>query len=174
MDLQDNVLLTYGILVFFVLAIFATVALSSLGPPQDYDTAVQPRGYAIRRWWFLLLLIVLLLAFVVSLSFFPYTTPQAAGKATHFTVIARQYSFQDLPQTVPYDTPVVFDVTSADVNHGFAIYNPEDQLIGQVQAMPDYVNHLKMTFTERGTYIVRCLEYCGIGHDLMRGTFEVK
>ena len=31
--------------------------------------------------------------------------------------------------------------------------------------MPDSrTNHLVVTFTVSGTYIVRCLDYCGMGH----------
>lgn len=156
-----------------VLAIFLAVAIASRGPVQA-QSVVQPRGYAIRRWWFWILLLTLIMAFAVSIPFFPYGNAQAAGEATHITVVARQYSFGDLPQEMPYGTPIVFDVTSADVNHGFAIYDPEERLIAQVQAMPGYVNHLQMTFNERGPYTVRCLEYCGLGHHVMQAKFEVK
>lgn len=173
MELQNRILLTYGILAAGVLVIFLTVALSTLRPPKEYEE-VRPGGYAVRRVWFWTLLGVFVVAFFISISFFPYATGQSAEEGTHYPVIARQFSFQDLPATVPIDTPVVFDVTSADVNHGFAIYDPEGQIIGQVQAMPGYVNHLHMRFEEAGTYIVRCLEFCGLGHDVMRSSFEVQ
>lgn len=173
MDLQGRIILSYGIMAAAVLAVFIFVGLRSRGPVLAQD-AVTPRGYAIRRWWFWILLVVLVVGFALTLPFFPYGAAQAEGEATHITVIARQYSFDDLPASVPLGVPVVFDVTSADVNHGFAIYDPEDQLIAQVQAMPDYVNHLPVTFRERGHYTVRCLEYCGLGHPVMQAGFEVE
>jgi hypothetical protein len=33
------------------------------------------------------------------------------------------------------------DVTSADVKHGFGIYDPHATLLGQVQAMPNRLLH---------------------------------
>lgn len=173
MDLQGRILLSYGIMALGAIGIFVLVGLKSRGPVLAQDV-VTPTGYAIRRWWFWILLVVLVLAFAVSIPFFPYGRAQAAGEPTHITVVARQYSFDNLPKTVPADVPLVFDVTSADVNHGFAIYDPEDQLIAQVQAMPDYVNQLPITFTERGHYTVLCLEYCGLGHPAMQASFEVE
>lgn len=173
MDLQGRILLSYGILVAGVLVVFVAVALSSSRPPQE-QAAVQSLWYRIRTGWFWLLLVVLVVAFFVTTPFFPYSTGSAQGDARHVTVVARQYAFQDLPQVIPYRTPVVFDVTSADVNHGFGIYDPHGHLIAQVQAMPGYVNHLRMSFTERGQYTVRCLEYCGIDHYLMKASFEVR
>ncbi len=173
MDLQGRILISYSILALGIIAIFIVVALKSRGPAVA-QAAVQVPGYAIRRWWFFVLLAFLLAAFAVSLPFFPYGGAQAAGEATHFPVIARQYTFGNLPQTVPLGQPIVFDVTAADVTHGFAIYDPQERIIGQVQAMPGYVNELPMTFTEPGQYTVRCLEYCGLGHPLMQGSFEVR
>jgi len=109
--------------------------------------------------------------FVYTIPHFPYGSAQSLGR--HYRVIAQQYSFE-LPAIVPADTPVVFDVTSRDVNHGFGIYDPGGRLVGQVQAMPDYVNHLPFRFHLAGHYTVRCLEYCGIAHAAMQGGFDVR
>jgi len=111
-------------------------------------------------------------ALVLSIPAFPYGKP-ATLTGRHYAVTAMQYAFE-LPATVPADTPVVFDVTSTDVNHGFGIYDPQDRLVAQVQAMPQYVNHLPLRFVQRGRYTVRCLEYCGIAHAAMQGAFEVR
>lgn len=82
--------------------------------------------------------------------------------------------FQVTPAVVAAGDPIVFDVTSKDVNHGFGIYDPAGHLVAQVQAMPEYVNHLPLRLTARGHYTVRCLEYCGIAHAAMQGAFEVR
>jgi cytochrome c oxidase subunit 2 len=172
-DLQSRILISYAVLAAAVLAVFVVVAVHSRGPVLPQAT-VQSRGYAIRRWWFLLLAAVLAVAFAVSIPFFPYGKAQAASEPAHVGIVARQFSFDQLPAVIPVGSHVVFDVTAADVNHGFAVYDPHEQLIGQVQAMPGYVNHLEMTFDEPGQYTVRCLEYCGLGHPVMQGKFEVR
>lgn len=173
MEIQGKILLTFGVLSLLTLALFVVVALSSRGAPKDY-AEVQPAGYGIRRAWFWLLLAVLAAAFWASGRLTPYSKAESAGDTVTFPVVARQYSFENLPEVVPYDTPVVFSLTSIDVNHGFAIYDTKDRIVGQVQAMPGYANDLHVRFTEKGTYIVRCLEYCGASHAFMQGSFEVR
>jgi cytochrome c oxidase subunit 2 len=69
--------------------------------------------------------------------------------------------------------PVEFRVTSADVNHGFAIYGPDDRIVTQTQAMPGFTNRLVHTFAAPGRYRVLCLEYCGLAHHGMLAEFEV-
>ncbi|HEX7039755.1 MAG TPA: hypothetical protein VF202_06570 [Trueperaceae bacterium] len=173
----QRVLIVYAVLALVVVAVFVAVAASTAGPRQDYHGVVQPRGYAVRRYWFLALVAAVVAGLALTLPFGPYSrggAASAAGSGTRIPVVARQYSFAGLPEVVPYGTPVVFVVTSADVNHGFAIYDPRGRLVGQVQAMPEYDNELPVTFTERGRYTVRCLEYCGINHHDMRATFEVR
>ena len=66
-----------------------------------------------------------------------------------------------------------FNVTSLDVNHGFAIYDPNDRIVTQAQAMPGFTNRLLYTFKEPGKYRVMCLEYCGLAHHAMVAEFEV-
>jgi cytochrome c oxidase subunit 2 len=78
-----------------------------------------------------------------------------------------------MPSHFPVNRRIIFEVTSRDVNHGFGVYDPQGHLIAQVQAMPDYVNYLEVTFHQPGRYTVRCLEYCGIGHAMMEKTISV-
>lgn len=175
MDLQGRILLSFGLLALGIITIFVLISLRSGGPPQTQEE-VQGPGYAIRRWWFLLLVAVLAAALGFTIPHYPYATAGTAllkGETAEFTVIAQQFAFRNLPAEVPLG-PAVFHVTSSDVNHGFALYDPHERLLGQVQAMPEYGNSLAVTFTERGTYTVRCLEYCGLAHHLMQGTFEVR
>lgn len=146
------------------------MALYRAREPVSQDI-VFSEGYAVRRFWFAVVLVVAVAAFVVSIPRFPYPSAATAGRS--YTIVAQQYSFT-LPSAIPADTPVVFEVTSRDVNHGFGIYDPRNRLIGQVQAMPDYVNRLPFEFHLRGHYTIRCLEYCGIGHAAMQGSFEVR
>lgn len=165
----------YVLEVFLIVAaaaIAVMVILAVYGSRQPLaQDVVSSKGYAIRRYWFGTVLAAAIAVFIFTIPHFPYGSAQSLG--THYRVIAQQYSFM-LPPSIPADKPVVFDVTSRDVNHGFAIYDPNQRLVGQVQAMPDYVNHLPFVFHVRGHYTVRCLEYCGIAHAAMQGGFEVR
>ena len=69
---------------------------------------------------------------------------------------------------------VQFEVTSRDVNHGFAIYKDKNHLVAQAQTMPGYVNKLQLRFAEPGDYEVLCLEYCGVAHHAMRTVIKVR
>jgi len=152
--------------------IMLSVALSTrMSPMQQSDVTRQ--GYALRRVLLWALSMSIIASFALSLPSFPYPTASQNRSLRHFSVVARQFSFQ-LPSTVPLNTDVMFDVSSTDVNHGFGIYDPNGALIAQVQAMPDYTNHLPVRFTIAGRYTIRCLEYCGIAHHLMQASFEAR
>lgn len=162
--------------VFIAVAVIAIAVFVFLGNyrareplPQEI---VSNRGYALRRYWLALTIVVAVAAFAITIPHFPYPS-LAFAAARHYPVVARQYSFA-LPESVPARTPVVFDVTSADVNHGFAIYSPAGKLLAQVQAMPGYTNHLDLVFNDPGRYSVRCFEYCGIAHAAMQAEFDVR
>jgi cytochrome c oxidase subunit 2 len=165
------------VLVWFLLAaaailvIMAAVARTTIEPPET-QAAITSTGYRLRRGWLWALGAAAVVALAISLPSFPYGRP---GTLTgqHFAVIASQYTFA-LPPAVPANKNIVFDVTSKDVNHGFGIYDPQGHLVAQVQAMPDYVNHLPLRLSVKGHYIIRCLEYCGIAHAAMQGAFEVR
>jgi cytochrome c oxidase subunit 2 len=75
---------------------------------------------------------------------------------------------------VPRGALVEFRVSTLDVNHGFSLYSPEGTLVAQTQAMPGYVNRLRVRLDRPGAYTVLCLEFCGMGHHRMRGVVDVK
>ena len=87
---------------------------------------------------------------------------------------AHQFRWALDRDTVQPGQLVEFELTSNDVNHGFAIYKGKNQLVAQAQAMPGYVNKLQVRFTEPGDYEVLCLEYCGIAHHAMRAVIKVR
>ncbi|PYO45240.1 MAG: cytochrome c oxidase subunit II [Gemmatimonadetes bacterium] len=114
--------------------------------------------------------------FVTSLPRLPY--PHARVRrlgvpVAHVAVTGVQWTWQLGRDTLPAGVPVEFAVTSRDVNHGFAIYDSAGRLLTQVQAMPDYTNRLVYTFPAPGSYVIRCLEYCGIAHHVMQTTLVV-
>ncbi|MDS0293255.1 cytochrome c oxidase subunit II [Halogeometricum luteum] len=70
---------------------------------------------------------------------------------------------------VPEDRPVVIQVTSRDVIHGFHV--PELAL--KTDAFPGQVNTIKTVPYETGEYQGYCSEYCGVSHSQMYFTVEV-
>ncbi len=172
MALAMRLLLMFLVLATLAIAIFIAVALSTRLPAQE-QSDVQHRGYAIRGKWFAAITLFLLAGFAATLPFFPYPSAAAVLKPSlRVPVIAEQYAFI-MPSHFPVNQRIIFAVTSRDVNHGFGVYDPQGHLIAQVQAMPDYVNYLEVTFRQPGRYTIRCLEYCGIGHAMMEKTITV-
>jgi len=108
-----------------------------------------------------------------SLAYAPLRTeaPAQAGART-IDVVGHQWYWELSETQVPVGETVVFRVTSADVNHGFAVYDSELRLIAQTQAMPHYSNELRVRFETPGSYKILCLEYCGLVHHGMSAQLE--
>ncbi|MGA7571434.1 MAG: cytochrome c oxidase subunit II [Candidatus Aquilonibacter sp.] len=84
--------------------------------------------------------------------------------------VASVFMFTPPNLQVPVGANVTFYVTSSDVVHGFEIAQTDVNAM----AIPGWVNSTSHTFRTRGTYLLVCNEYCGIGHQNMYGTIEVK
>lgn len=172
MTLQDEVW-------FITLAGIGAVALiflyviSQAGRSAE-AVRVQKRADAIRRWFFLALLVLGVGATAATLAPFPISNQHASTQARQVVkVVGHQWGWQLSPGPIKAGVPVEFQVTSADVNHGFGIYDGSGRLLAQTQAMPGITNRLVHTFTRPGKYRVLCLEYCGLIHYGMRVEFDV-
>lgn len=172
-------MISYLALVIFLVGAIALASVfvragqeARLGPTPYAEVAAT--AYRIRLFWFFALGGILVVAFLTALPYVPYAQHRlAAGPAAmHVGVTASQYSWA-IKSDVTTGGKVDFAVTSADVNHGFGIYDTSGHLIGQVQAMPGYTNHLILQFPAAGDYTIRCLEYCGPGHSSMYMTMHV-
>jgi cytochrome c oxidase subunit 2 len=161
---QTLVLVLFSILAAIVLGVFALVAVQS-GRRQDYHE-VQPRAYTLRAWWFKLLLALCAVGFATSLFSLPYAAQAGPPRrdAIQVQVKGLQWAWILSKDRLPAGRLIEFNVTAEDVNHGFGIYSPRGVLLGQVQAMPGYMNHLYFRFPAPGVYLVRCMEYCGAYH----------
>lgn len=84
--------------------------------------------------------------------------------------IARVFSFAPATMAVPAGKKVTFFVTSSDVVHGFYISDTDVNMM----AVPGWVNTTSHVFTKKGTYLLICHEYCGIGHQNMFAKIEVR
>ena len=159
----------YLILALVIVGVFNYVARSAKHSVPFEELLTQ--AYALRKKFFLVLLFALVVYYLASVTWMPY--PAFTEKLLHggepvtVSVVGRMFYWEMNTTEVPVGVPVVFEVTSGDVNHGFGIYTPEGRLIGQTQAMPGYVNRLVRVFREPGEYRIVCLEYCGFGHHTM-------
>ncbi len=75
------------------------------------------------------------------------------------------------PLRIPVDVPVIFEVTSGDVFHSFAL--PEHRI--KIDALPSRTNTGWILAEEASTepYPVRCFELCGDNHAIMMGELLV-
>lgn len=156
---------------------FTFVALHSGRRANDY-TPLQIRAYRIRTKLFWVLVLVLGPAMLYNLRDLPYSASHARTNASGVPILVieakgHQWRWELSRDHVAVDQPVEFRVTSADINHGFAIYDTEMHLVAQTQAMPGYTNKLNHTFKKKGTYKILCLEYCGIAHHDMMTEIKV-
>lgn len=84
--------------------------------------------------------------------------------------VAQVFSFTPATLTVPLGSAVTFYVTSPDVVHGFFIAGTDVNMM----VIPGWVNMESHTFNKRGTYLLICHEYCGLGHQNMFAKIEVQ
>lgn len=142
--------------------------LTEAGP----DTGKSAARWRSRTFWTLSLLFVPIAAY--SLTKMPYASQKAAADDVAVVeVTGYQWRWEMSRDTVPAGRMVEFRVTSADVNHGFGIYDAGLRLHTQTQAMPGITNTLRHTFSAPGTYKVLCLEYCGLAHHNMMTEIKV-
>jgi len=176
---------TFVAISIVVVAVFVWVALSTRHEHQPRSRSVS----RLRGWFFVILTGGLILAFVLMFPRMPYPKGRQKPDLVVYAVgmqfswgiseqpIKNKKEWQETtyapPVKIPVGALVEFKVTSFDVNHDFGVYSPSGHLLGQVQAMPGYVNHLFMRFNKPGSYWVLCLELCGMDHHRMRGEFEV-
>ena len=134
------------------------------------ETAYQWRG---RLFW--LVIVAGVAVTFLTLKEWPIAGHASAAPKPDVVIQANGHQFRwELDRdTVQTGQLVEFQLTSKDVNHGFAVYKDKNTLLAQAQAMPGYTNKLQIRFAEPGDYEVLCLEYCGIAHHGMRAVIKV-
>ena len=150
----------------------AFVIFNSTRRPLDEDRS----GTWSRRetTWLVIMVLALFALLMATIFYVPYG--ESAGRNPQFVrVTGVQFAWAiDVPQPLVTGRPVEFIARSRDVAHGFGVYNPDDQLIFQAQVVPEHDQMIVHTFTQPGLYRVRCLEFCGVGHDKMVSSFTVR
>ncbi|MBM7660110.1 cytochrome c oxidase subunit 2 [Bacillus mesophilus] len=84
-------------------------------------------------------------------------------------IVAMAFGYEPKEIKVPVGSKVVFKVTSKDVIHSFSIIDTNVNMM----VVPGHITTKEHTFTEPGSYLVICNEYCGTAHHLMSTTIEV-
>ena len=84
--------------------------------------------------------------------------------------VAHIFSFDPATITVPRGSRVTFYVTSSDVEHGFSI--PATGV--NTMVTPGWVSTVSHTFSDAGTFILMCNEFCGIAHQTMAAKVVVQ
>lgn len=139
--------------------------------------------YGVRKYYAGALIVVVIGGLTYFLPRTPYAALRGSEPALRVNVIGRMWSW-DIREAgatsaasklvVPAGKTVEFAVSSADVTHGFGLYDDSGKLLAQTQSMPGYVNHLRYVFETPGRYHVLCLEYCGLAHHAMLAELTVQ
>lgn len=159
-------------LMLIIVAVFIYVAMNA-GNQTEYGP-VQKRFYSIRSVLFWVLVATFSLVSFITFPQMPYAAQRSdTSEAQRIDVKGFQWYWQVSEDTVIANRPVVFHVSSGDVNHGLGIYDKDLTLLTQTQAMPGYTNKLKYTFNNPGSYKILCLEYCGLAHHAMESVIKV-
>ncbi|TNE33301.1 hypothetical protein EP342_03920 [bacterium] len=183
--MHEKILIFFLTLAIIFIAIFYYIFRSSKQDEEKLNGMSNPLH---KRFWFILILTIILAIFTsITLPESPYYMFAEEQPSAVVHVAAKQFQFVmshdaidpanpvgEATIVIPLNKMVEFRVTSLDVNHGFAIYNANNDIIGQTQAMPGYINRLRMKFDKPGLYNIFCLEFCGLGHQVMRTNFTVK
>jgi cytochrome c oxidase subunit 2 len=79
--------------------------------------------------------------------------------------VASMWQFQPAEVFVPVGSEVDMYLTSKDVVHGFNISGKNVNMMATYGAL----NKVRVKFDKPGVYDIVCHEYCGVGHQNMRG-----
>jgi len=159
-------------LIALLAMVFIYVVRHSSREGNSADISAATGRWRGRLLWGVTLLCVPVVAY--TLTELPYARRAISNLgAVEVQAMGHQW-YWELSQTeLPVGKMIEFQVTSSDVNHGFAIYGPDMKIITQTQAMPGVTNVLRHTFEQPGTYKILCLEYCGVAHHTMMTELHV-
>ena len=84
--------------------------------------------------------------------------------------VAKMWMFDPAIVEIPLGAEVDLYLTSNDVVHGFHIKEKDVNMM----AVYGNINKRTVKFKKPGVYNIVCHEYCGVGHQSMRGQIVVK
>lgn len=157
------------------LALFAFVFASTRGG-QTAEETLDVAAWKKREnaWLYVVIAALVIMALFTLVEMKMPWQASAAADRVKVDATAQQFGFTLSQSTFKVGQQIEFKVLSKDVSHGFAVFDPKGAFVTQAQSLPDYATVLRMTPHMAGTYVIRCFEYCGVGHHKMVGAFEVK
>lgn len=163
---MQTTILIVTLVLMAMMAILVLRALKSVDGPAASDSINATRSKFI--WG------MIIFGIIVSISSLREWPHKAAGEdAVIVNISSGQWWWETDTTEVPLGAEIEFRVTTEDVNHGLGIYDPDMNLVVQVQAMPTYTNKVVHSFETPGVYQILCMEFCGIAHHDMIYEFEV-
>lgn len=169
---QAVLIAVFLVIALIILGVFITIAVASEGS-KTYEQ-VSKVGYAIRTYWFIILLALAVTQVSIAAAFTPYKTDANPDVVLKVTGYQFNWTFDAEPEPIKAGSLVRFEAATSDVTHGVGVVDPDGKMLASVQAMPGYTNKFDLRLKKPGTYLVACMEYCGIGHHKMLSNFEVK
>jgi cytochrome c oxidase subunit 2 len=109
------------------------------------------------------------LALVVFVAVFFTSSSMAQEAKQVIKVSAKKFEYSPSQITVKKGVPVVLELTSLDRLHGFDCPG----LGIRADINPGKTTTLEFTPTTAGTFPFHCDNFCGTGHDKMKGTIIV-
>ena len=97
----------------------------------------------------------------------------AAAGDVAVEVKASQWNWKLSPKKVPAGQQITFNITSSDFSYAFTIYDGAGAVVVEKTILPGEVTQVSHVFDKPGSYPVRCMLYCGMGHDGMKGVLTV-
>jgi cytochrome c oxidase subunit II len=164
----------------FVFLVYSLIVFRVNGRPTEDAPIMKPMPGLQISWMGITGVLCLFLVIWGLFGFYQDTTAASTNQLV-VKVTAQQWlwtfnypqygvSSQGQVLELPVNRPVVFDVISDDVLHGFAI-----QAFGvRVDANPGEVTSTPLvTPSQIGSYAVRCVELCGLYHSYMWSSVQV-
>jgi cytochrome c oxidase subunit II len=96
-------------------------------------------------------------------------TQVAPGGAVTVRMVAAQYAFLPRCVAVPLNRPVTLRLASPDVIHGILVSGTNVNTM----VVPGFVSQVHATFTQPGSLLMPCHEFCGLGHSDMWARVQV-
>ena len=116
-----------------------------------------------------ILLTGLLLASAVVSGLLIYTRANAVPAERVIHITAKKFDFSPDSITLKKGEPVVFEISSADREHGFNL-----RAFGvRTNVSPGKVSRIRFTPDKTGKFTFSCDVFCGDDHELMSGVLHV-
>ena len=115
------------------------------------------------------LITVALLASALLSGLVVYTRANAVPVERVIHITAKKFDFSPGSITLKKGEPVVFEISSADREHGFNL-----RAFGvRTNVSPGKVSRIRFTPDKTGKFTFSCDVFCGDGHEEMTGTVTV-